>query len=145
MNIVKFILEIKARCLKCYSQEIMANWKYESIDYIQIILNEQKMWFLYYHMNSETIFEDLQWLSPFFNPIQEGHFRGCSGIGGRAKRSPLPKICNTYPTMMKLGTVIPYLKKIQKTYESRDTTLSSADMTIFSPEISKFCYIKKYR
>ena len=46
---------------------------------------------------------------------------------------------------MKLGTVIPYLKKIQKTYESRDTTLSSADMTIFSPEISKFCYIKKYR
>ena len=27
----------------------------------------------------------------------------------------------TYPTMMKLGTVIPYLKKIKKIYESRDT------------------------
>ena len=27
----------------------------------------------------------------------------------------------TYPTMMELGTVIPYLKKIQKIYESRDT------------------------
>ena len=25
-----------------------------------------------------------------------------------------PKICHTYPTTMKLGTVIPYLKKIQK-------------------------------
>ena len=33
----------------------------------------------------------------------------------------LPKICHTYPTMMKLGTVIPYLKKIQKIYQSRDT------------------------
>ena len=28
----------------------------------------------------------------------------------------LPKICHTYPTMMKLGTVRPYLKKIQKMY-----------------------------
>ena len=27
------------------------------------------------------------------------------------------------PTMMKLGTVISYLKEIQKTYKSRDTTL----------------------
>ena len=41
--------------------------------------------------------------------------------GGGAKSSPLPKICHTYPTMMKLGTVIPYLKKIQKIYESSDT------------------------
>ena len=33
----------------------------------------------------------------------------------------------------------------QKLYESRDTPLSSADISIFLPEISKFCYIKKYR
>ena len=33
----------------------------------------------------------------------------------------LPKICHRYPTMMKLGLNIPYPKKIQKTYESRDT------------------------
>ena len=31
-------------------------------------------------------------------------------------------ICHTYPTMMKAGTVIPYLKKIQKLHESRDTS-----------------------
>ena len=37
------------------------------------------------------------------------------------KRPPLPKICHTYPTMMRLGTVIPYLRKIQKIYELRDT------------------------
>ena len=42
--------------------------------------------------------------------------------GGGAKKAPLPKIWHTYPTMMKLGTVIPYLKKIQKLYESRDTS-----------------------
>ena len=68
------------------------------------------------------------------------------GEGGACKKAPpLPKICHTYPTMMKLGTVIPYLKKIPKICESRDTPLSSADISIFSPEISKFCYIKKYR
>ena len=37
------------------------------------------------------------------------------------KKVSLPKICHTYPKIMKLDTVIPYLKKIQKTYESGDT------------------------
>ena len=40
-----------------------------------------------------------------------------------AAKSPLPKICRTYPKMMKLGTLIPYLKKIQKIYKSQDTPL----------------------
>ena len=34
---------------------------------------------------------------------------------------PLPKIRHAYPTMMKLDTVIPCLRKIQKMYKSRDT------------------------
>ena len=55
---------------------------------------------------------------PFFNPIQDGLFRSCSRMGQGPKRSPLSKICHTYPTMMKLGTVITYLKKFQKLYES---------------------------
>ena len=45
-------------------------------------------------------------------------------MGGQKAPTPphlLPKISHTYPTMMKLGTVIPHLKKIQKIYESRDT------------------------
>ena len=50
-----------------------------------------------------------------------GIFGAAYGWGGRAKRPPFPKICRTHPTVMKLGTVIPYLKKIQKIYESRDT------------------------
>ena len=45
--------------------------------------------------------------------------------------SPLSKIYRTYRTMMKLGTVIPYLKKIKKKKKSRDTTLESAYISIF--------------
>ena len=46
---------------------------------------------------------------------------GCSRMG--EQRVPLSKICQTYPTLMKLGTVIPYLRKIQKVHKSRDTPL----------------------
>ena len=49
-------------------------------------------------------------------------FLGCSlidgggggGGGGGGQKNPPPKIFFTYPTMMTLGTVLPYLKKIQK-------------------------------
>ena len=58
---------------------------------------------------------------------------------GVEKRLPLPKICHTYPAIMKLGTVIPYLKK---NINHVTQPLSSNDISIFSPEISKFCYIK---
>ena len=42
---------------------------------------------------------------------------------GWPKRAPLSKTYQTYPTIMKLGTVIPYLKKTQKIYESCDAYL----------------------
>ena len=57
------------------------------------------------------------------NPAQNGLFRACSRIGGEGKQAPLPKTCHTYHTMIKLGAVIPYLKKIQKIYESHNTPL----------------------
>ena len=82
-------------------------------------------------------------------PIQDGHFQSCWRMGDQT--GPLPKICHTNPTIMNIGTVIPYLKKIQKICKSRDiiwkhmNPLSSADISIDSLEISKFCYIKKYR
>ena len=43
--------------------------------------------------------------------------------------------------MMKLGTVIPYLKKIQKLYKSRDTIFHQK-FFMGNPQTS---YIKKYR
>ena len=50
-------------------------------------------------------------------------FFGAAHRWGEQKATPLPKICHAYPTRMKLNTVIPYLKKIQKLYESRDIPL----------------------
>ena len=52
-----------------------------------------------------------------------GFFGAAHGWGGEAKMPPIPKICHTYPTMTKLGTVISYSNQIQKIYESRDTPL----------------------
>ena len=37
-----------------------------------------------------------------FNPIQDGFFWGLLTDGGEVKRTPLLKICHTYPPMMKL-------------------------------------------
>ena len=73
----------------------------------------------------------------FINPIQHGPFWSCSWMGGGGKKP--------YPTMMKLGTVIPYLRKTQKIYESCDTPLELCWYQHFSSEISKFCYIRKYK
>ena len=50
-----------------------------------------------------------------------GIFGAAHEWGRGAKKPSIPKILGTYPTMMKLGTVIVYLKKIQKIYKSRDT------------------------
>ena len=67
-------------------------------------------------------------------------------VGAKRPPPPLPKICHIYPTMMKhYCTVIPYLRKTQKNNNHVTHPLSSADIRIFLPEISKFCYIKKYR
>ena len=79
------------------------------------------------------------------NPIQDELFRGCSRmVRGGAKRSPLlPKICHTYPAMIKLGTAIPYLKNIKKYMNHVTHPLSSTDINNFSSENSKFSCIKK--
>ena len=83
-------------------------------------------------------------LSAFLNFFQDGLFWGCSRMGTDAKRPLLPKICHTYPTMMKLGTVDSYINKIQNYLNHVTHSISFADMSIFSPEISNFCYIKKH-
>ena len=56
------------------------------------------------------------------DPIQDGPFWGWSLMGG-ANIASLLKICHIYPTIMKLGTIIPYPKKIRKINTSRDTPL----------------------
>ena len=46
---------------------------------------------------------------------------GAAYVWGWIKKSLLPKICHTNPTMVKLGTAILYLKEIQNISKSRDT------------------------
>ena len=80
------------------------------------------------------------------NHIQIGSFRDCSRIGLQ-KCSPF--LNSVTPIlqwwMMKLSTVIPYLKEIENIYKSRDTPIKFCWISIFSPKISNFSYIKKYR
>ena len=64
--------------------------------------------YVFMHLNCLTLF-------------RMGFFGAAHGWGVGGQKGPLPKICHAYPTMMKLGTVIPCLKKIQKIYESHDT------------------------
>ena len=54
-------------------------------------------------------------------PCSGWAFLGLLTDGGQKAPPPLPKICHKYHLMMKLGTVILYLKVIQEIYESRDT------------------------
>ena len=56
-----------------------------------------------------------------FNSIQDGPIQGCSKMVVPKNLPSLKSV--TYPAMMKLGTVIAYLKNIQKLYKSRDTPL----------------------
>ena len=53
------------------------------------------------------------------NHIQDAYFRGYS----RMEWKEGGKICHAYPTIMKLATVIPYLKEVQQLYKSRVTPL----------------------
>ena len=78
-----------------------------------------------------------------FNPIEDGLFRCCSRIGG-IFGSSLPKIFHTYPTMMKLELYLTQGRP-KKYVNHVAHLLSSAGISIFSSEISKFCYINKYR
>ena len=61
------------------------------------------------------------WICLALTLFRMGLFGAAHGRGD--KKAPLPKICHTYPAIMKLPTVTPYLKKIQKTYKSRDIRL----------------------
>ena len=78
------------------------------------------------------------------NLIQDGPFRSCSRMRG-PRRPPLSKICYTYPAIVRLGRVIPCLKKLEKIYESHGTSVEFRWDQHFLPEINKYSYIKKCR
>ena len=58
------------------------------------------------------------------NPSDLSSFWGWARMGGWvAKSTPLPKKCRMYAAMMKLGSVISYLKEIQRMCESHNPLL----------------------
>ena len=71
------------------------------------------------------------------NCIQSGLFRSCSWIWG-GQKSPSALNSVTYPTMMKLGTNILYLKKIQTNMNHVTHILSYADISIFYRKPANF-------
>ena len=70
--------------------------------------------------DEEKLFQLLSKKAAVLTLFRIGLFVDAQGWGGK---SPLPKICQTYHTMMKPGTLIPYLKKIPKMYKSHDAPL----------------------
>ena len=70
---------------------------------------------------------------------------GMRGRGGGAKRPSLSKICSTYPTLMKLGTVIPYLKMMQKIHKSCDTHFDFCGHQHFLTGNQQFLSYQGYR
>ena len=66
------------------------------------------------HFRTQALMRKLILLVELFLTLfRMGFFGAAHGWG----EGPLPKICHTYPTMMKLGKFIPYPKKIEKIYE----------------------------
>ena len=82
-----------------------------------------------------------------FNPIQDELFRGCSRIGGwGVAKSPSPYLKSVIDILQwwSLAQLYLTLKGCKKYANLVTHLLSSADISNFSPEISRFCYIKKY-
>ena len=79
--------------------------------------NSEKFMFIKIHVLKKTC------VTKLFNPIQHGLFRGCSRMGGELFAPSSLKSAAHILKMVKLGTVILYLRKFQKMYKSRDTSL----------------------
>ena len=78
-----------------------------------------------------------------FNPIQDGPFWGRSRMGGGAKR--LPSLKSVTHILQRWHSYILPKEDPPKILITLAHLLSSADINIFLSEISKFCYIRKYK
>ena len=91
-----------------------------------------------------NLYKRLFFNTAFLNPVLDGPFLSgaAHGEGGGRRgcqKSSLPKICHTYPTATKLGTAILVQSRSKKYMNHMTHPLSSADISISSLQISKFC------
>ena len=85
------------------------------------------------------------WRCYNLNPIQDGHFRGCSLMGGAfCLLPPCLKSATHILQWWNLAQLYLTLWRSKKCINHVTHPLSSAGISIFWPEIRKFCYIKKY-
>ena len=76
-----------------------------------------------------------------FNPIQDGLFRGCSRMEGAPSLKSVKHILQWWNLAQ-----LCFTQRRSKKYMNHVThPLNFAGISIFSRDISKFCYIKKYR
>ena len=82
-----------------------------------------------------------------FNPIGDGlfFFRAAHWLGGDQKGSPFLIYVLHILQWWHLAELYLIQRRSKKYINHLTGLLSSADISIFSPEISKFCYTKKYR
>ena len=73
--------------------------------------------------------------------VQDGLLGGSHGWGGQ---TPLSKICHISYNDETWHSYTLRKKRSKKCVNHVTHLLSSTDISNFSPEISKFCYIKKY-
>ena len=118
------------RCLTCLKQDVPYDLLYAALQ--TSAWQIWQVWFLFFWFLFTT--ELLSWYISkhnttsssltnifFVSHIQDGSFWGCSRIG--VQKCHLHKNFHTYPKMMKLCTVIPYLTKIQNIHKSCDTPI----------------------
>ena len=79
-----------------------------------------KMWFFDTFLKTNILIKLIRVKFLTLTLFRMGLLGPAHGWGG-GKKAPLSKICHTYPTLMKLGTIAPYLKKIQEIHKSRIT------------------------
>ena len=80
-----------------------------------------------------------------FNPIQDGLFRGCSRMWWGQKGPLSLKSVTDILQWWNLAQLYLTQRRSKKHMNHVIYPLSSADISIFSPEINKFSYFKKYR
>ena len=96
------------------------NYKFQK-KWVEIKLNNNNLAIIYPQKWNKKVknISKCQCIRATFNPIEGGPFRDWSRM--RKQKGLLFKYYYTYPVVIELGTVIRYLKKIQKTYKSRNT------------------------
>ena len=95
--------------------------------------------------NIQKRLEKLWFKFECFNSIQGGLFWGCSRMGQGQKGAHSLKFVKHILQWWNVAQLYLTWRKSKNYMKHVTQPVNSADISIFSPEISKFCHIKRYR